>query len=39
VDGPDWSGYLATRGDPGTRDEEVVTAPTLPALDVELAGR
>ena len=39
VDGPDQSGYVATRGPAGTRQEEVVTAPTVPQLDIELAGR
>ena len=39
VDDPDWRGFAAFRGTPGSRDEVVVTAPTVAQLDIELAGR
>ena len=39
VDGPDWCGWAAYNGEPGDPGEQLVTAPTLLALEVELAGR
>lgn len=38
VDGPDWQGFAAFRGVPGSRDEEVLTAETVPQLELKLAG-